>query len=104
VNADRSSQRLTLALRDALPISMISLCARFISRKLYGAAAAMFVLSILAGCGGNPSQAPEEYGFGQLGAPAPYLIGPGDSLEIFRSEEHTSELQSREKLVCRLLL
>src|SRR5690606_18213608 len=83
VNADRSSQRLTLALRDALPISMISLCARFISRKLYGAAAAMFVLSILAGCGGNPSQAPEEYGFGQLGAPAPYLIGPGDSLEIF---------------------
>src|SRR5690606_40145438 len=24
--------------------------------------------------------------------------------ELFRSEEHTSELQSREKLVCRLLL
>src|SRR2546422_2749780 len=28
----------------------------------------------------------------------------GDSLEIARSEEHTSELQSRLHLVCRLLL
>src|SRR5690606_42058326 len=28
----------------------------------------------------------------------------GDLREQFRSEEHTSELQSREKLVCRLLL
>src|SRR5690606_40605816 len=28
----------------------------------------------------------------------------GSSLESRRSEEHTSELQSREKLVCRLLL
>src|SRR5690606_41588666 len=27
-----------------------------------------------------------------------------DQLRHFRSEEHTSELQSREKLVCRLLL
>src|SRR5690606_40286784 len=29
---------------------------------------------------------------------------PSDSLAIARSEEHTSELQSRENLVCRLLL
>src|SRR5690606_41713475 len=28
----------------------------------------------------------------------------GDSLLVLRSEEHTSELQSRENLVCRLLL
>src|SRR5690606_41593613 len=28
----------------------------------------------------------------------------GDSHSVTRSEEHTSELQSREKLVCRLLL
>src|SRR5690606_39867590 len=32
-----------------------------------------------------------------------YLEEPGDSLSE-RSEEHTSELQSRENLVCRLLL
>src|SRR3712207_7959821 len=31
---------------------------------------------------------------------AQYLLGPGDQ----RSEEHTSELQSRQYLVCRLLL
>src|SRR5699024_11910481 len=31
----------------------------------------------------------------------PYLLG---SVEVFRSEEHTSELQSRFDLVCRLLL
>src|SRR3712207_8850216 len=31
------------------------------------------------------------------------VFGTGDS-EVFRSEEHTSELQSRQYLVCRLLL
>src|SRR5690606_40214942 len=31
-------------------------------------------------------------------------IVPGDEVAVFRSEEHTSELQSRENLVCRLLL
>src|SRR5690606_41553249 len=30
------------------------------------------------------------------------VIGPGEAIE--RSEEHTSELQARENLVCRLLL
>src|SRR3712207_8090915 len=29
---------------------------------------------------------------------------PGRSLDLLRSEEHTSELQSRQYLVCRLLL
>src|SRR3712207_8079979 len=35
-----------------------------------------------------------------------YLFTQGDSLSlsIYRSEEHTSELQSRQYLVCRLLL
>ena len=32
------------------------------------------------------------------------LIGHGYSGDMFRSEEHTSELQSRTNLVCRLLL
>src|SRR3989442_10189163 len=34
----------------------------------------------------------------------PYTIGWGPSLHPVRSEEHTSELQSRPHLVCRLLL
>src|SRR3712207_7294500 len=36
----------------------------------------------------------------------PDLVGPGDGHvpEQVRSEEHTSELQSRQYLVCRLLL
>src|SRR5690606_39993625 len=37
----------------------------------------------------------------ELNAPK---LQPGDILAIARSEEHTSELQSRENLVCRLLL
>src|SRR5690606_40891162 len=32
------------------------------------------------------------------------LIGKGEMIKSERSEEHTSELQSRENLVCRLLL
>src|SRR5690606_39300285 len=33
-----------------------------------------------------------------------YLIKPFSPYDLTRSEEHTSELQSRENLVCRLLL
>src|SRR5207302_3921768 len=32
------------------------------------------------------------------------VVSPGSRRLAFRSEEHTSELQSRENLVCRLLL
>src|SRR2546422_6129711 len=38
------------------------------------------------------------------GARIPYTAGVGDEVAHFRSEEHTSELQSRLHLVCRLLL
>jgi len=33
-----------------------------------------------------------------------YVIWAAATLALLRSEEHTSELQSRENLVCRLLL
>src|SRR5690606_42048397 len=61
------------------------------------------------GNGGAPSSAsgaacwPRPYG----GAPSGALCGPrvcGGAPSGPRSEEHTSELQSRENLVCRLLL
>src|SRR5437870_9003825 len=38
-----------------------------------------------------------------LGGPGSHL-GPPSIIQAFRSEEHTSELQSRGHLVCRLLL
>src|SRR3712207_7506973 len=44
---------------------------------------------------------------GSDGGPAPVLLGGSDiavSAKSGRSEEHTSELQSRQYLVCRLLL
>src|SRR5690606_41311387 len=37
-------------------------------------------------------------------APPPVELRPRPAIEPTRSEEHTSELQSRENLVCRLLL
>src|SRR5207302_3475525 len=36
--------------------------------------------------------------------PAVLLLDTGSDFTLIRSEEHTSELQSRENLVCRLLL
>src|SRR5690606_40236880 len=42
--------------------------------------------------------------FGHLRAPAALLDEAAQPLRQSRSEEHTSELQSRENLVCRLLL
>src|SRR5690606_42051423 len=53
-----------------------------------------------------------DYSFGLLAAAAPWLFGfAAGGAETWvlvgagaRSEEHTSELQSRENLVCRLLL
>src|SRR3712207_8898840 len=52
----------------------------------------------------------DRRGVGRLGLPPEpdgqpeqlQVVGPGDDVE--RSEEHTSELQSRQYLVCRLLL
>src|SRR5436309_8920559 len=38
------------------------------------------------------------------GKMADVVVWSGDPFSVYRSEEHTSELQSRENLVCRLLL
>src|SRR5690554_7635331 len=53
--------------------------------------------------GGTYDEETDSLFFG-TGNPAPWNshLRPGDNL--FRSEEHTSELQSRPHLVCRLLL
>src|SRR5690625_6440382 len=54
-------------------------------------------LTIVFGCGGDrdPSKRPQMAGIAEK---------YGDKIYVTRSEEHTSELQSRGHLVCRLLL
>src|SRR3712207_8609227 len=50
---------------------------------------------------------PFPHGTGTLSVSQEYLAlpdGPGGFAQDYRSEEHTSELQSRQYLVCRLLL
>src|SRR3712207_8774760 len=69
---------------------------------------------LVSGCGeprpGRGRRRARKHGPGQPGMPCPgpleLALGDQDAdLEtVLRSEEHTSELQSRQYLVCRLLL
>src|SRR5690625_6777852 len=54
------------------------------------------------GAGPNPYQSPYEQQADDPRGSQPYSAGP--YAQPYRSEEHTSELQSRGHLVCRLLL
>src|SRR2546422_8103963 len=62
------------------------------------------IIRVLIDRRGGPRDGPpassSEGGYAPLGLPRPMLGAPGG----VRSEEHTSELQSRLHLVCRLLL
>src|SRR3712207_8649491 len=67
---------------------------------------AVAALALPGGLGGQPPRPPDR---GDPGAAAgdevgDRLGGRGDVVDDDRSEEHTSELQSRQSLVCRLLL
>src|SRR5690349_22870841 len=78
-NTTAATEIYTLSLHDALPISRLAIAPRF----------TLFVPT------GSASKGLGQGGPGlQLGIPGP----------PWRSEEHTSELQSRRELVCRLLL
>src|SRR5690606_40187030 len=58
---------------------------------------------LLYSCGCIPTGVIAIPGPGSRGSPSLQLIGSIIGVEpVSRSEEHTSELQSREKLVCRL--
>src|SRR5436309_10459183 len=50
----------------------------------------------ISGLGADDGDRPAQHRFG--------VLLPALALQAYRSEEHTSELQSRENLVCRLLL
>src|SRR5690606_39952449 len=90
------AQRSPLSLHDALPISPLPEEAPAPPAAQRPARLQSFGLGLL------PPRVPSP---GRRGArptrPGPNPIGQGDRP---RSEEHTSELQSRENLVCRLLL
>src|SRR3712207_8093705 len=65
-------------------------------------------LPVFVGVGedGNEAEPVERvlYGDGELGEERVHEVGNDHADEARRSEEHTSELQSRQYLVCRLLL
>src|SRR3712207_8332975 len=89
-NDTATTEIYTLSLHDALPIS-----GRGKHRWRDGAADARRR-------GGELHPGPTGGG-GRPGGDAAGRVGPGGS-RTQRSEEHTSELQSRQYLVCRLLL
>src|SRR3712207_8982273 len=57
---------------------------------------------VIAGAGLASALGAES--FAEVVARTVVAISPGSSDDLLRSEEHTSELQSRQYLVCRLLL
>src|SRR5690606_41898778 len=93
-----------LSLHDALPISVANpvpievkgdwlVC----TNEICVPESATLTLRLGQGMGGDPR-------FDQWQAAVPPLLDSPARFELTRSEEHTSELQSRENLVCRLLL
>src|SRR3712207_9389146 len=86
-NDTATTEIYTLSLHDALPIS-----------------------GHFAKAGVDPAQHLVELRLDELGDMAPSVeiradvFEPGEVVDVVRSEEHTSELQSRQYLVCRLLL
>src|SRR5690606_41990997 len=79
----------TLSLHDALPICL---------------AGDAVEATQLAGEPFEPAGGDGVQVGGPVAAPADGDGGDAPGLDVVRSEEHTSELQSRENLVCRLLL
>src|SRR3712207_9566566 len=79
-NDTATTEIYTLSLHDALPISVESTgCLANLSRSSTTIRSAVFL-------------------------PIPLILSSTRELPWMRSEEHTSELQSRQYLVCRLLL
>src|SRR3989442_6009415 len=83
----------TLSLLDALPICSSIACSR--SASAWGSPRARRLCS---------GMCPRKLPMSSPGSPSQSLRALGDPQALARSEEHTSELQSRPHLVCRLLL
>src|SRR5207302_9816819 len=86
-----TTQLYTLSLHDALPISSSAIRC---SSSSSSPPSYRSLISTSSVCSGRPTR-PWQYAIARLMSVPP---------PSWRSEEHTSELQSRENLVCRLLL
>src|SRR5690606_41825173 len=91
----------TLSLHDALPIFR-----RDRDRRQKQSAKERHATRVRPRCGPSAERRPWRIsGLGGHASSRPSLVwNEPDHPAISRSEEHTSELQSRENLVCRLLL
>src|SRR5437870_11027904 len=85
----------TLSLHDALPISLLSLLDHYVDGRRQTNPVRQFPFQLLPSRTRKGVELCHSPGLGR----APLGLDPG-----LRSEEHTSELQSRGHLVCRLLL
>src|SRR5690606_41383768 len=94
----------TLSLHDALPIfQSLNLACRFISADTISAIGQMSTLENLRlSYGQTFNQSHERVPFNEDEGPLPHVQKLYRLTHLTRSEEHTSELQSRENLVCRL--
>src|SRR5690606_40680403 len=98
-----------LARASLLPYTTLFRSRTEISYLMLGEIAFLMLLAIPLGCGiGWVLAFASLQGFETELYRVPFVIEPstfGIAISVaVRSEEHTSELQSREKLVCRLLL
>src|SRR3712207_8619212 len=85
-NDTATTEIYTLSLHDALPIYLVPLLVR-----------SVIDLALAGAVQGARRQRADI-------ADHPLAVRRGDQIQRRRSEEHTSELQSRQYLVCRLLL
>src|SRR2546422_8107515 len=95
-----ASTKMTALPRERRMVASSSLSATISARGRRGRAAPPATKPPLMA---PPAGAPAEGGSGPA-APAPRDASTASSAATLRSEEHTSELQSRLHLVCRLLL
>src|SRR5690606_39544603 len=102
-NLRRTTCIYTLSLHDALPIWRLPICNDWLEPALElggnGSAPRRHLLNIFRAL---EPRLHWHRRSGSLSAGRTFYEGHANAM--LRSEEHTSELQSREKLVCRLLL
>src|SRR3712207_7828660 len=92
-NDTATAEIYTLSLHDALPISW-----RSVATKATASANGLTpASSVITRASGRPAEVP-------AGSASSAQPRPNSGSVTTRSEEHTSELQSRQYLVCRLLL
>src|SRR5690606_41619600 len=103
--ADAAAPQLSaLSLHDALPISAEPGGAGQVAARAAAAPGAHDPRPAGASVAPAPERSAGALAPARRLGPAPDRRGPAGGRRAARSEEHTSELQSRENLVCRLLL